>query len=216
MTITEMLTWFDVLQDKYGSPYFTDSEKLLFLNRAQWEYVNATIPSNEGGIVNMEVDENVLKNVSSLLFELTVLNQSTSGIITNATINSTLQTVSGDGTAEFIKVMRVKVVKNGRTYPAKFARHNDIDAFHNNYFKKPTYDTPKYTLQNNGFQFNPTDTVASIYFTVLKRPKDMTLVVNCELPQITHNEIVALGLQFAGIASRDEILQQMNNLQLTK
>lgn len=216
MTTVEMMTWFDILQDKYGSPYFTDSEKLLFLNRAQWEYVNATIPSNEGGIVDVEVTENILKNVSTLLFELTPLTQNSSGIITNANINSTLQTVSSDISAEFVKIMRIKVVKNGRTYPAKFARHNDIDAFHNNYFKKPTYNTPKYTLQNGGFQFNPTDTVASIYFTVLKRPKDMTLVVNSELPQITHNEIVALGLQFAGVASRDEILQQMNNLQLNK
>lgn len=218
MTLAEMITWFDILQDKFGSPYFTDSEKVLFLNRAQWEYVNTTIPSNEGGLVNIEVDENILKNVAPLIYELPAQNMGTNGLVTNTNINTALQTASGDGTAEFIKLMRIKAVKNGSIYPVKFARHNDIDAFYTNAFKKPSYSNPRYTLQNNGFQFYPIDTLVSLYFTLLKSPKDMSQVgpVNCELPKITHNEIVAIGLEFAGVAGRDEILQQMNSLQLPK
>ena len=40
--------------------------------------------------------------------------------------------------------------------------------------------------------------------------------VNTDLPVSTHREIVAIGLEFAGIASRDEVLNQMNQLQLPR
>ena len=40
MNIHEMHSWFDVLQDKGDSPYFTIAEKTQFLNRAQTKFVN--------------------------------------------------------------------------------------------------------------------------------------------------------------------------------
>ena len=40
MNIQEMHSWFDVLQDKGDSPYFTVAEKTQFLNRAQVKFVN--------------------------------------------------------------------------------------------------------------------------------------------------------------------------------
>ena len=40
MNIEEMHSWFDVLQDKGDSPYFTVEEKTQFLNRAQSKFVN--------------------------------------------------------------------------------------------------------------------------------------------------------------------------------
>ena len=40
MNIQEMHSWFDVLQDKGDSPYFTVAEKTQFLNRAQTKFVN--------------------------------------------------------------------------------------------------------------------------------------------------------------------------------
>ena len=40
MNIQEMHSWFDVLQDKGDSPYFTVEEKTQFLNRAQTKFVN--------------------------------------------------------------------------------------------------------------------------------------------------------------------------------
>jgi len=43
MNIVEMHSWFDVLQDKGDSPYFTVAEKTQFLNRAQTKFVNETL-----------------------------------------------------------------------------------------------------------------------------------------------------------------------------
>ena len=40
MNIAEMHSWFDILQDKGDSPYFTTDEKTQFLNRAQMKFVN--------------------------------------------------------------------------------------------------------------------------------------------------------------------------------
>ena len=38
-----MHSWFDILQDKGDSPYFTTDEKTQFLNRAQTKFVNETL-----------------------------------------------------------------------------------------------------------------------------------------------------------------------------
>ena len=38
-----MHSWFDVLQDKGDSPYFTVDEKTQFLNRAQTKFVNEVL-----------------------------------------------------------------------------------------------------------------------------------------------------------------------------
>ena len=43
MNIAEMHSWFDILQDKGNSPYFTTDEKTQFLNRAQTKFVNETL-----------------------------------------------------------------------------------------------------------------------------------------------------------------------------
>ena len=43
MNIAEMHSWFDILQDKGNSPYFTTDEKTQFLNRAQMKFVNETL-----------------------------------------------------------------------------------------------------------------------------------------------------------------------------
>ena len=46
MNIKEMHSWFDVLQDKGDSPYFTVAEKTQFLNRAQMKFVNEVIQNH--------------------------------------------------------------------------------------------------------------------------------------------------------------------------
>ena len=46
MNIQEMHSWFDVLQDKGDSPYFTVAEKTQFLNRAQMKFVNEVVQTH--------------------------------------------------------------------------------------------------------------------------------------------------------------------------
>lgn len=210
MTIVEMLNWFDLLQDKYGTPYFTDDEKVEFVNRAQTEFVNQFLPDTNEDSVNVELNSETLHKLRPLIFELSEDTMDTSGKITEADITTNLQTISGEGSASFIRILSIEIKKLGKKQQAKLLRHNDKAAFEQNVFKKPAYGNYKFLFQNNSIQFRPTDTAAKIYFTVLKTPIN---VVNpgtsCQLPQDTHNEIVAIALEFAGYASREEILTQI-------
>ena len=67
-----------------------------------------------------------------------------------------------------------------------------------------------------GYQFGPINTGARLYFNVLKYPKvvildDVTPAnnVDSDLPDFTHDQIVALALELAGVSSRDENLEQL-------
>ena len=40
MTIQQMHDYFDLVQDKFNSPYFVDTEKDIFINQAQERFVN--------------------------------------------------------------------------------------------------------------------------------------------------------------------------------
>lgn len=210
MTTAEMVEWFDILQDKSASVYFEDAEKLAFLNNAQREFVSQFFPKGEEGD-NFEVDSNIEQRVGTLIFESNPLTMSAGGAITNATILTDLQTVSGDATCEIFKIGAVGIKKFGKRVPCTWMRHNDKDINDQNYFKRPTYNTPKYTFQNKGIQFRPTDTTAEVYVTTIKTPKILALspAANSDLPIDTHNEIVAIALEFAGYASREEILAQI-------
>lgn len=216
MTTLQMLDWFDILQDKFGSPYFSTDQKLLFLNNAQMEYLNNLFPDNEGGMINIEKDINVEQNAYSLIFELPELNMSNTGSITFVDLDSNLQTLTGDPNALVFDTLSVEFRKGLKRYPAKFLRHNDKAEFETNYFKKPSIDSPRLLLQNNSYQFRPLDVSAKIIFTVVKEPIKLSVSppVNSDFPNQAHNEIVAYGLQFAGIASRDEVLTAMNLIQL--
>lgn len=218
MTVQGMLDWFDLLQDKFGSPYFEATEKLSFLNNAQNEYVNQVFLTNEGGLINLEVNSNILENVRPLIFELDPFTMDSNGEYSIPTLVTGLQTKSGDATADIFKFLSFEMTRGQKIYPIKFLRHNDKGEFEANYFKKPSYTSPRYLFQNGLIKFRPIDEIASIAVTVLKTPVAMALGpdVDCELPITTHNEVVAYALQFAGVASRDEILSAMNQMQLPK
>jgi hypothetical protein len=218
MTTQEMLDWFDLLQDKYGSPYYTDDQKLQFLSRAQYEYLKPILKDNEGGQLTFENDQNIASNVWPLIFELGPYTMDTNGRVLRSAVVSSLVSASGHATADILRVASVEFLKGGKRYPCKFMRHNDKAAFEENYFKKPSESNPKYMIESAIFKFRPVDSYPAIYITVLKTPRDLSLspVVNSELPIDTHNEIVAYALQFAGVGSRDEMLLQMNALQLPR
>jgi hypothetical protein len=217
MTTQEMIEWFDVLQDKYGSPYFDTDHKLLFLNRAQFEYVKQLFPDNEQGIINIEYNSSVTQNVAPLIYELTQANMATDGTITIEDLVTDLETISGDSDAKIFKILSIEIARAGIVQPVKYLRHNDKGEFERNYFKKPSTSNYRYLLQNNALQFRPVDQLSTIHVTVLKAPKQLVISpspINSELPDDVHNEIVAYALQFAGVASRDEILSSMNMAQL--
>lgn len=196
MTSSELLTLFEVLLDKYGSPYLTDSEMYSLLNMAQYERFNRLLPDDMGGQVNFEFDENTLQNIRPFIYTLTGLTPTT-GLLSNATINTALVSASHSG-AEMFRIMNASVSNT----PIRWVRHNNINAYNQNAFKAPDSDNPKYTLLSSGIQFYPT-TTTGITLTVIKRPRAISDVVNPEWDDYSLNLILMIALQLAGVAIRD-------------
>lgn len=216
MTTVEKLDFFDLIQDKFGSPYFNEAQKLVFLNRAAMRYVENLFPKKnkrkDGDSV--EATSIAAESVKELIYVLPAVTMDASGEITNSSMVTALRTLSGDSNADIFKILSVEIVNNGKKIPLRSMRHNDKAAFETNIFKKPTYTYPRYSFANNALQFRPDNAVGDIYVTVIKTPKIMTSVVNTDLNVDTHNEIVAQAIAFAGIASRDDVLVMLNSEQL--
>jgi len=205
MTSTEMRDLFDLIQDKQQSPYFTDDEKNLFLQRAVIEYVNSLLPDNQGGEVNLERDSIVFENIRPLVFHITT-SMNSDGFVSIGDITSELISVSHPD-ADMMYLMSVGYKIGSEKYPVLFTRHNDFLRLNRNLFSKPTPTRPRYTIANDGLLIRPINTDAEVLLTLLKYPKKIEIgVSDCDLPEKTHTEIVAIALQMAGVATRDEVL----------
>jgi hypothetical protein len=211
MTTPQLLEFFDILQDKYGSPYFTEDEKLLFLNNATVAYIDSFFPTNEEAPGDAEINWSTEQELAPLIFTLPEITESVTGGITVDEATTALRTLSADTECSIYRILRVGVLRAGEYYKVRIARHNDILEFQNNYFKKPTTTNARYTLENGLYQFYPTDQIGQIQLTVLKSPKPLALSpqVDPELPLSAHLKILAIGLEFAGVASRDDVLKGM-------
>lgn len=211
MTITQMHEYFDLLLDKSGSPYFEDSEKDLFINMAQIEYVKQLMPSNEGGVVNVELDQVVYNNVYPLVYDITGLTMTASAAILTTTIQTALDTASSS-TEKILYILNVSWTKSGTTLPVKFTRQNDWFEFERNSFKQGSATQPRYKYNKTNLTFSPLDQSATIALSLLKSPKNVSLsgVVNSEFPDHTHKKIVEMALDLATVPLRDGDLSQLN------
>lgn len=206
MSSAELEAYFDLLIDKVGTAYFLQSEKSVFLTQAQLKYVMDTIPSNEGGVVNLEMTAPVLGNVSTLIFETSALTP-TSGEITKTAVQTALNTASGS-TEPMLYILNVSF--DG--YPCKFTRHNDWYAVSSNTFTAGSATAPRYRQLGTKFTFAPSNSSSSVKFTLLKHPKAVNLggSVTSELPAHTHKRIVELAVDLAATSIRDEQLKATN------
>lgn len=206
MTIQEMHDLFDILQDTYGSAYFTDTEKDLLLNRAQVALIEEYISPKKSNITP-EQKSLILEDLDSIVYPLTGITSAANGNITAAQIQTVLNTASST-TEPYLIILNATF--GGEM--AKFVRHNDYYKFQKNTFKAASTEYPQYRIFKDGLTFSPA-AASAVELTVLKRPVDMALgVQESELPDKVHNDLVAIGIEFASIATRDEALLQIKNL----
>lgn len=215
MDIATMANWFDILQDKHGSAYFTTYEKNLFLNRAQIELVNELLPYDirKSDTVNLEISQDSISKISPLIYELPYLNMSSSGIITKAAVNTALDAMTSG--AIMWRPLAIGFEYGALKLPIKYTRHNDKWEFEKNFFKKPSLNNPKVRETYNAYLFSPIYPGAKIFFTILKYPSEVDISgpTDSELPDSTHNRLVAIALEFAGFGSRDVLMSQMAQYQ---
>jgi hypothetical protein len=211
MDITTMASWFDILQDKNGSSYFTNVEKSLFINRAQIEFVNELLPDDSES-PNLEISQDVLAKLSPLIYELSYLTMNSSGVITKAAVTAALVALNAD--AVLWRPLAIGWISGKNKLPVKYMRHNDRWEFEVNYFKRPSMRNPKVRETYNQYIFAPVNVSSRIYFTLLKYPAevDITNTVSSDLPDNTHDRIIAIALEFAGVGSRDTMMTQLLQL----
>ncbi len=210
MTTAQVIDYFLVLQDKYGSPSVTRTEVANYLNHAINEYLNRIFPDNQGAVVNFEQDKNVTANIRPLIYDFEATTAS-DGLLSDAVINTALSTAVGSAATYF----RIGALGLG-DYPIKYVRSNNLQAYSRNYFKRPSLTNPKYEQWATGMKVYPAGT-HTVSLSVIKKPNILseTGPVNPELEDYVMYNIIAIGLQLAGVATRDgEIIQDLQNITL--
>jgi hypothetical protein len=222
MTITQAIDLFEVLLDKYGVPHLENDETCSLLNMAaRGEFLNRLFPDSIGGIVNFDFDQNTVASIQPLIWPLTV-NMGVTGVLTNAAINTALQTATGEAEDTYFRIASVGWTTGSNTIPVKFIKQNDLWSFERNVFKKPSATNPKFTLIGSGLKFYPTSASTNLSLTVVKYPR-LILAADgadaCELPDYQMYSIIGLAIKLAGVSIRDqEILEDVRlaGLQITQ
>lgn len=213
MTIAEMALYFDILQDKFGSPYFTNPEKSLLLNRAQIIFVKEMLPTDKDVDLNIETNADTVAVVAPLIISLTPISNPLNGSVTKISVQANLTALVSD--ALYWRVLNVGYSIDGTNFvPVTYVRHNDWYKLLDNYFKYPDDSNPKYKETYIDFQFLPNNTAADLYFTVLKYPVvvDIDTNVSSDLPDSVHDKIVSIACELAGIGTRDQMLFEMSKI----
>lgn len=236
MTIDTMITLFDLIQDKANSAYFTDNEKLEFLNRAQIMFINeynennfpGDVRINERGFISTRSLENTLGN-TDILTPLIVgnmefinlsggrLSTDSDGNLLNSSLESAITFNSGQS-REVLKLLSLALIDGSNRYPIKYVRHNDLYKFLNNDFLVPTTRFPLYTINGDGYQVFP-QVQSNLVASVVRYPIDLVYIdqgnagnVSSELDDFTHDRILSIALDIAGISSRDQALIQLQEV----
>jgi hypothetical protein len=205
MTQQKAVDIFAILQDKYSSPNLITSEVIDLLNMAlSGEYMNRLFPDNQGGVVNFEMDQNVVVNIQPLLWTITTT-MNTSGIVTSTAINTALRTATGNSSDVYFRIGSIGMTG----YPVKYVKQNNRWSFERNIFKTPTTTKPRFTFLASGLQFYPTDTTKTLTINVVKKPRLLAvadLATECEMNDYLMYNVIGIALKLAGIATREEEL----------
>lgn len=221
MTTQQLVDIYNVLLDKFGSPSQLDDEIVGNLNMGINEYLNRVVPDNQGGVVNFEFDSNVVRNIKPLIWTITE-NMDANGLLAESAIETALQTESSDASAKVFVIMSVGITDSDDvTRPVKYEFQNSLWMHTRNVFKRPSATNPKYTMIANGLKFYPVNQTDGITITVIKTPKELSLVgpVNPELSDHVMYNVIAIALKLGGVAVRDEELLQdvrLSALQITQ
>ena len=196
MIATEMREWFDILQDKYNTPYFTDDEKDEFLTDAQWDFINEYIGDNENP-PQLGKNKSALAAIATLV-ETVAITTAIDGKATNTLINAQLSI--GD-------IILPLALTPATGEAAHFLNHNDIAKAEINTYKAGTATAPNYTLENGLAQLYPAQVYTALEVTALTEPAAIT-----DLPLHIHRKQVAKAMTKTGLVTESEALTMMERV----
>lgn len=203
MTLTKVFQIFDILQDKYGAPYFPNEWKVDLFNMGQNEYLHDLLPEEGGEGVNFDFDSNVTNNIQPLIWTVS-LSMNGSGVVTNTALNAAIQSASSDATATFFRIMSIGATSGSSVvYPVRYVKQNNLRIFQANTFKAPSAPSKiRYNFVGNGLQFYPT-TTTPLSITVIKTPKNVAISPNVdpEWSDYVCYNIIAKMIKLSGITT---------------
>lgn len=244
MTAAELSARFDLICDKVGSPYFTDTEKDNFFNTAQLSLVDEILfPSKKQDRKDVDAldfsrEDAFQQGIGTLLRTATVTGIA-SGVsaITFATINTSLGTGSTSlykvvdflvqaatgSTADYVSAKRVRSIRAATNVYKGLRTFNTAVAGN----RGAIYTVSSYASGTSGttslgqIEFYPSAPVtgSSYLVEVIVFPraiKTTAPIVNPEIDPMFHNELLFRALQLAGISIRETELYQSTNLEQAK
>ena len=213
---------FNLWIDKTSSPYFSSNDIDSFLNQAIKEFVNDNFDTKP--IHRAEATIRDVEELRELIVHVDRLRTNTSGVITDAQINSAIDVAVNQTGREFDYILNASKASSkecgGQQRKSRFVRHNDWLAQKDNSYKMPTEEYPTHRLFRTEIQFNPA-TESNIEFVVLMKHLTVTLddPTNTGLPGTSHvdiefsdtnsNRIVFLALRQAGVSLREADFVEM-------
>lgn len=244
MTAAELSARFDLICDKVGSPYFTNTEKDNFFNTAQLSLVDEILfPSKKQDRKDVDAldfsrEDAFQQGIGTLLRTATVTGIA-SGVstITFTTINTAL----GTGSTSLYKVVNFLVqpainstdyvsAKRVRSIRAATNIYQGLRTFNKTIagnYRSAIYTVSSYASGTSGttslgqIEFYPAAPVtgSSYLVEVIVFPraiKTTAPIVNPEIDPMFHNELLFRALQLAGISIRETELYQSTNLEQAK
>lgn len=206
-----MISLFDLVEDKVDTIYFTDEEKVQFLNASQNLLVESIVFSIDE---NMGIDAN--KQVEHVLYPLRRKDVAITPATPGSVILSELDTASG-GTMMHVEAVQVETASASGIYkPAFWIKEGERTPAADNTFLAPSTSDPTYALDYAGLFLEPAlASGAKVKVSTIMFPTQMVEPgTSSDLPLGVHEKIVAGALAIAGIASDDEALVMFS--QLTK
>ncbi len=188
MNISEQHDWFDLLQDKFNAPYFIDTEKDQFINRAQVELVNDVVyrqlfPSvrgDERGPVTLSSIESSISG-TEILQPLIEIDKA---VATGSTSDSQIDTGDINAAIGGVSMHVLSLESNGSTFTAgrfvRFVRHNDYIRLKQNQFRAPSDRNPVYRIMSDGIAVEGGTTLSSaenFKVTVLRYPAPVSITI---------------------------------------
>jgi hypothetical protein len=222
MTIQEMHDYFNLVQDKFNDPYFVDTEIDVFINRAQEKFVNklifrdilgVAIPQGVQAITGLETtlqSDEILKTLITV--DKAVTTTGTTGVkILYLDIDAALMHILSVK-ASPTNTAGTGTITNNKTL--RFIRHNDEGKFEDNTFKQGSLSKPYYKIGSDGLYLYPSTSVVENFLTsFITKPTDVDIAgTNSELPAYTHERLVAMAIEIAGIATESEAMMIMNKV----
>ncbi len=190
MNVATWHQYFDILSDKYGSPYLTNAEKDILFNRSQFKVIDKVL-----AMPDIQRQEELLRNN----LKIATTTSSVAGVVLNTTIDGLISGLT-------YKIRRVTDA-NGVEI-----RYSSTNKNRKNTFKVPSSTAPRYTYNNGGIIVLP-EAAYSLLITVVSEPTAVAYGgASSGLPEELHNDVIATAIDLAGIATRDEALAQLNQM----